>query len=99
MDIESEQVEIKVSGSSEVRLSGNTGQLVFDVSGSGYLNALQLKALVAEIQISGSADCKVHVESSLKANVSGSGRVSYSGNPSKVDTKISGSGNVSKVDV
>lgn len=96
--IETKKLDIDISGASDVKLIGITKALTFDVSGAGHLNASQLKANSANISISGSGDCSVNVVEVLKASVSGSGNVNYTGSPSKVDTKISGSGNISKLD-
>jgi hypothetical protein len=46
--------------------------------------------------VSGSADIKVTVSEMIQARVSGSGDISYRGNPKKIDTKSSGSGNITK---
>lgn len=98
LTLEARELDIDISGASDVTLEGITEALTFDVSGAGHLNASQLKSKSADIHISGSADCSVNVEEVLKASVSGSGNVNYVGNPSKVDTQISGSGNVSKLE-
>jgi hypothetical protein len=97
MDIETENLDISVSGSSDIILKGQSDNLSFDVSGSGSLNAADLKATTASIRISGAGDCNLHVENSLRANISGSGNVKYSGSPAEVSSKISGSGSISKV--
>ena len=49
-----------------------------------------------EAVVSGSGDIQVTASQSLKARVSGSGDISYRGNPEKQDFKTSGSGDISR---
>jgi hypothetical protein len=51
-----------------------------------------------DIRISGSGDVEVNVKESLEANISGSGSVTYRGNPAHVNSHSSGSGKVRKMD-
>ena len=96
LDIESNSMTAAMSGSGDMNLSGSTGNLDVTISGSGDIRAYDLDADNVEATISGSADIKVTAKESLKARVSGSGDISYRGNPKKVDTKTSGSGDISQ---
>ena len=49
------------------------------------------------IHISGSGSCKINVSKEIDANVSGSGSISYRGNPEKVYHHASGSGKIRKI--
>lgn len=79
-----------------MNLSGSTRNLEVSISGSGDIKAYDLEADYVEATISGSADIEITANESLKARVSGSGDISYRGNPKKIDTKTSGSGDISK---
>lgn len=94
--VEASTVEATMSGSGDIKLSGSTNDLEVQVSGSGDIKAYELEAENVTAQVSGSADIKVTANKMLKARVSGSGDISYRGNPDKVDTKASGSGDISK---
>ncbi|NHF61241.1 DUF2807 domain-containing protein [Flavobacteriaceae bacterium TP-CH-4] len=96
LDIESDNMTASMSGSGDINLSGTTGTFEATISGSGDIKAYDLEADVVDATVSGSADIKVTAKEMLKARVSGSGDISYRGNPKKLDTKTSGSGDISK---
>jgi hypothetical protein len=94
--VEAERVTATMSGSGDITLSGNTQDFEATISGSGDIKAFELQAEHVNATVSGSADIKVTANQSLTARVSGSGDITYRGNPAKLDTKTSGSGDVSK---
>lgn len=96
LDLETESLSASMSGSGDMNLSGKTKNFDATISGSGDIKAYELIAENVEATVSGSADIKVTVNKMLKARVSGSGDISYRGNPKKVDTKTSGSGDISR---
>jgi hypothetical protein len=96
LDIESNSLSASMSGSGDITLSGNTKDFDATISGSGDIEAYNLEADNVSATVSGSADIQVTAKKSIKARVSGSGDISYRGNPEKVDTKTSGSGDISK---
>ncbi len=96
LDIDSNLMSASMSGSGDITLSGKTTDFDATVSGSGDIEAYNLEADNVSATVSGSADIQVTAKKSIKARVSGSGDISYKGNPEKVDTKTSGSGDISK---
>lgn len=96
IDVDASTVEARMSGSGDIRLSGSTTDFEATISGSGDIKAYDLEADNVDATVSGSADIKVTANKMLKARVSGSGDISYRGNPEKVDTKASGSGDISR---
>lgn len=94
--IECDALDTSMSGSGDINLSGSAKDFEVSISGSGDIKAYDLQADNVDATISGSADIKVTANKMLKARVSGSGDISYRGNPSKVDTKASGSGDITK---
>ncbi len=95
LEVEAKSLDASMSGSGDLRLSGRATDFEVSVSGSGDIRAYDLEADFVEAQVSGSADIKVTAKEMLKARVSGSGDISYKGNPKKIDTKSSGSGDIS----
>ena len=95
LEIEAKSVDASMSGSGDMNLSGRATDFEVSVSGSGDIRAYDLEADFVDAQVSGSADIKVTANEMLKARVSGSGDISYKGNPKKIDTKSSGSGDIS----
>ncbi|MEA1784940.1 head GIN domain-containing protein [Arenibacter sp. GZD96] len=94
--VEAQTLSTTVSGSGDVQLSGRTEELSVSVSGSGDLKAFDLDADHVNVSISGSADVRITSNKSLKAHVSGSGNITYRGNPERLESKSSGSGKISK---
>ena len=87
-------VKVTGSGSGDIELSGMTKDFDCSISGSGDIKCSNLKSENAEIHVSGSSDVHVFASVSLKANVTGSGDVHYSGNPTNPEIHITGSGTV-----
>ncbi len=95
LELDATFVDATITGSGDVRLSGKTNSLEVSVTGSGDFRGSDLDSNDTEVTVSGSGDAKVVAKKSLKARVSGSGDIGYTGNPERRDTKTSGSGNIS----
>jgi hypothetical protein len=89
--------EVGISGSGKIIAKGNAKEIRAQVSGSGEVLAADLQVERCEIRISGSGDIEVNVKNELDATISGSGSVSYRGNPEHVNSHASGSGKVRKM--
>ena len=96
LDISATSVEVDVSGATIVDLMGNAKSLAIEMSGAGSLDGSDLKVENCNVQISGVGQVLVNVSETLKADVSGMGKVEYLGSPSSVVGDVSGVGNVSK---
>jgi len=96
LDVVASSVEASMSGAGDITLSGKTQDFEATISGSGDIKAFEMEADNVDATVSGSADIKVTAKKMLKARVSGSGDITYKGNPEKLDTKTSGSGDISK---
>jgi hypothetical protein len=96
LDIETRSLSATMSGSGDITLRGRTSDFEATISGSGDIEAYDLEADHVNATVSGSADIQVTANKSITARVSGSGDISYRGNPEKVNTKTSGSGDISK---
>lgn len=96
LPIEAEKTWVQISGSGDVKLKGNTTHFDIKISGSGDLSAYDLNAKNVVALVSGSGDVEVYASESIKGRVSGSGDISYKGNPKIEDKKIVGSGDITK---
>ena len=96
LEIDGNDLEANLSGSGDVRLKGKSNTLNAKISGSGDVTANDLLSKDVDVLISGSGDVRVNCSENLKARVSGSGDIFYSGEPKNKDTKVSGSGNIRK---
>lgn len=84
-----------ISGSGDILVGGGSASNGdFSISGSGNYSGENAKIGSADVSISGSGNCLLNVTESLKAHVSGSGNVTYTGGAPKVDARVSGSGKV-----
>ena len=91
------KIDVGISGSGKIIARGNAKEIRANISGSGEVLAADLQVDACEVRISGSGDVEVNVKSELDATISGSGSVSYKGNPTHVNSHASGSGKVRKM--
>lgn len=87
---------VSVSGSGKIDVAGSAKEVNASVSGSGRVNGTDWKSNTANVSVSGSGQIRIHAEEKINANLAGSGRILYSGDPETV-IKKSGSGSISKV--
>jgi hypothetical protein len=86
------RMRLVISGSGSLESSGTTRSLEVEIPGSGEAHLARLSSLDAKVGISGSGIASLRATSSLDASISGSGLVSYSGNPEHRVTRVTGSG-------
>lgn len=94
-DLAVEQTTVGIGGSGSVTLTGATRMLDIDVGGSGDVDATGLIAESATVSVGGSGSAQVNVAERLEARVSGSGDITYLGDPT-VDADVSGSGSIDR---
>ena len=87
-------IVVDLTGSGNVQLSGTaqTSRIILD--GSGDYDGSALVTAESDIATSGSGDATVNATDRLGATSSGSGSITYSGNPASVETDSSGSGDI-----
>ncbi|HUH34154.1 MAG TPA: head GIN domain-containing protein [Daejeonella sp.] len=91
----SSNFDLQISGSSDVSLEkGSSKVFSATIEGSGDLKAFGFEAEEASVKISGSGNTEIAVSKKLDVKIYGSGNVYYKGNPTIVDSDISGSGKV-----
>jgi hypothetical protein len=83
-----------VTGSGDVTLKGEADRLEGEVTGSGNLHAGDLSAKDVRVTVTGSGDATVRATEKMEASVTGSGDVSYYGNPPQVLKNVTGSGSI-----
>ncbi|HTH54626.1 MAG TPA: head GIN domain-containing protein [Cyclobacteriaceae bacterium] len=91
------KAEVSISGSGKLVASGTAKEIKARLSGSGKVLASNLEVSRCDVHISGSGDVEINVKDALDASISGSGSVSYKGNPSQLNSHSSGSGHVRKM--
>ena len=95
LSVEASDFEASLSGSGDMEFEGSATNFKVSVAGSGDIDAFGLNAEFVEANVAGSADLNVTANQAIKARVSGSGDITYKGNPTKIDSKTSGAGDIS----
>lgn len=88
-------VVVSVSGSGDIRLTGESDELSVAISGSGDFLGRGLETQSTTITIAGSGDAEVHASDTLDASIAGSGSVRFTGG-ARVTAEVAGSGDVSE---
>jgi len=91
------KADVSISGSGKLTASGTANEIKARISGSGKVLAANLEVSKCNVHISGSGDVEINVKDALDASISGSGSVTYKGNPSQLNSHSSGSGKVRKM--
>lgn len=92
--INNESISIKLDGSGDLNISGNTKKFDAVLSGSNKLYAKKLRSETTHISIAGSSDASVYASKDLDIDISGVGDIIYYGNPKTILKKISGIGEI-----
>jgi hypothetical protein len=94
-DLNNEKFNVQTTGATALTAVGETKSVEIHNAGAGKIDTASLHAQKARVDISGAASVEVYASEQLDANVTGVGRVSYSGNPKTVNKNVSGMGVVS----
>jgi len=91
-------LSVSTSGNGEINIEDiSADRYTIHSSGNSNINTLGAKAKTATVEISGSSTVTLSVQDKLDVHISGSGKVSYKGEPAEINTDISGSGKVIKL--
>ena len=98
-DLYADELDCNISGSGDIIIEGggSADKAEISISGSGTYSGKDLEINNLRVSVSGSGDCYCRVTGYLTARISGSGNISYSGNP-QIDSRSSGSGRLRSVD-
>lgn len=93
-DLNSKNLNIIVSGSSDLHVKGKVTNLSVSVSGLGNVHADKLKAENVLVTVSGSATVEAYASNSSELNVSGLGNVNVFGKPKNRKENVTGVGHI-----
>ena len=85
---------IRVPGSGTVTASGSVDRLDAGVDGAAEVELGNLVARDVTAALGGTGHLHVHATRSLEATVSGTGTISYGGNPATVSQSVTGTGSI-----
>lgn len=85
------RLEVSMTGSGSIHLTGDAISQTVGISGSGLYSAFDMASNICVIEHSGSGNAEVLVEDDLDVKLTGSGNISYKGNPT-ITSMVTGSG-------
>lgn len=85
---------METSGAAKVTLAGRVDRLLVDMTGASKLQAADLSTKDTELSVTGAGRADVTATNSLRAAITGAGKVTYGGNPQTVDRHITGAGKI-----
>lgn len=94
--INNDRFKLDASGAGKIFLSGKTGMLRLSLSGAVKVEARDLVADNANVEISGASKADVYASQELRADISGVGSLDYYGNPKNVRRSVSGIGSINE---
>lgn len=89
-----DQMDLGISGSGEIEAEGRTRALTLDISGSGEVDLEALDLADADVTVSGSGEARLGPTGRAAVAISGSGDVTLTRRPERLDSRVSGSGNI-----
>lgn len=94
--VDLQKLDLTVNGAGDIDLTGKAVDFTLAINGSGKCNCSDLETNSSKVKISGSGDVFITANDTLDIRITGSGDVTYSGDPDEVTQKTTGSGTVSK---
>jgi hypothetical protein len=98
IEIESREMYLDLSGTSSLAIKGSAGQLKVNTSGAASLNAFDLLATEAQLDVSGTSGARVNVKNTIKASASGAGSIRYKGEAKLNSVSASRMSSIKKVE-
>ncbi len=96
--LKTQEAVARISGSGDIDLQGTAQKANLQTTGSGEIHAHELKAENVYAQVTGSGDIDCYVTEELTTKVTGSGEITYNGNPSVINSNNVKKSNRKQVD-
>ncbi|MDR1938822.1 MAG: DUF2807 domain-containing protein [Tannerellaceae bacterium] len=96
--VEGNSFDGDIAGAGRLNLGGQMTRASFDIAGSGTIRAFDFQVEEMKCDIAGSGNIEISVSHSINAQIAGSGRIKYKGNPSHIKKDVAGSGSIKKMD-
>ena len=90
-------MDIELSGASEVEITGTAGDLAAELSGSSTLRGFGFETETATVDASGASKVEISASQELNAKASGASKIRYRGNPT-LHTSSSGASTIGSAD-
>ena len=92
----SNQLEARLSGASDLNISGVADNMTIDANGASEVKAINFTTSNCKIEASGASSVQITVEKELSADLSGASSVRYKGTAMIKDIKTSGASSISR---
>ena len=89
---------LEANGATRVALNGTVNAVSAELNGASRLDADSLVTRAMELSISGAGRAEVNATEVLKVDISGAGKVTYTGEPKTIQKDISGAGSIKRRD-
>lgn len=96
LDISGQDVNFTINGSGDIKGRGVINRAKINVNGSGNVKMKGIQMKEVFINIKGAGDVEVHAERLLEVDISGTGDVTYAGNP-QIKQTIEGVGTLTRL--
>ncbi|MGC0155246.1 GIN domain-containing protein [Chromobacterium vaccinii] len=93
-EVDLDELMMSVSGAGHIDVTGQANRYEAEVSGAGEIAALSLSAKHGRLRVSGAGSINATLTESVKARVSGVGKIKIAGSPKDRDTDVSGVGKI-----
>jgi len=97
--LEAAALEVFIGGTGTVTAAGAVDAQRLEITGNGQYQASDLDSSTAEVTISGTGDAVIWVREDLAALISGSGTLSYWGDPTVSRRDVTGTGDINPMGV
>ena len=95
--VDFESMTGKISGASNVSLSGRSVTLDIEASGASDLSLLDLEVDLLTVRLSGASSAEASVNDSIEASLSGASSLRYRGDPDVSTLDVSGASSIGKI--
>ena len=92
----SELLDAKLSGASDLNISGSANTMQIDASGASDVKAYDFQTNICKVEASGACSVSIHVEKELSARLSGASSISYRGSGAVREVKTSGASSINR---
>jgi hypothetical protein len=96
--VSAQNIKIEIAGAGNITAEGKTEKIFAEIAGSGNVNCLGMESNASKVEVAGSGDVAISAEKALYVSITGSGDVSYRGNPTDLSTSVTGSGKIKRID-
>ena len=97
-NIDAKNVSCDIAGAANISISGSAEEFTCRINGAGNVDAKDLTAHDAMLQINGAGEITATATLSLDASINGAGKIAYYGRPADIRQQLAGAGTIEPLD-